>query len=259
VHQGKDPSVRQWLQAFTEQGLHIRYIQSTERGKSTGLNRGLRAVATAFVAIIDDDCFVSRDWVARMDAELHADPERIVTGAVGPAGTDHVLAVNTSQERSVQSRPRLKSDILCGGNFAIPRSVLDRTGLFDETLAAAEDCEFAYRALRAGVRIEFVPDIVVEHWGWRTPEQRAVQYRSYALNHGAFYGKYLRRRDGFIAARLVRHFARSLLSFTLSSLRRDRERMVADRAAVFYLLVGVARGWRSVYHVPRLGDGESRA
>lgn len=261
VHQGHDPAVKQWLHALTRSGLGICYIQSAERGRAAGVNRGIRAARTPFVAITDDDCFVSREWVARMAAELRADPERIVTGRVNAAGGEPVLAVNTNLRRFNQWSPRLKSDVLCGGNVGMARSVLYRIGLFDDDsmVAAAEDCEFAYRALRAGVRIEFVPDIVVEHWGWRTAEQRAAQYRAYALSHGGFYGKYLRQGDGFIAVRLLRHFARSLLSLALASLRRDRERMMADRAHAFNLLIGVARGWRSARGAPRLDAGESRA
>jgi GT2 family glycosyltransferase len=254
VHQGDDPAVRERLQAFAELGLRVRYIPSTERGRAAAVNRGIRAARTPFVAITDDDCFVSHDWVARMSAELRADPERIVTGSVSSAGREPVMAVTTSVQRSLQVRPRLKFDILCGGNVAMARTILDRVGLFDDDamIATAEDCEFAYRALRTGVPIEFIPDIMVEHWGWRTQRARAAQYRSYALSHGGFYGKYLRRRDLFIAARALHHGARTLVYLVVSCARRDRERIAAGRAYAFNLWRGVARGLRSVGRAPRL-------
>lgn len=259
VHQGDNPAVRQRLEAFARSGLRVRYIHSAERGRASGVNCGIRAALTPFVAITDDDCLVSCEWVARMAMELRTDPERIVTGRVDPAGTEPVLAVNTSAQRFTQRRPRLKTDVLCGGNVGMSRSVLQHTGLFDDDslLAAAEDCEFAYRALRAGVRIEFVPDVIVEHWGWRSEGQRAKQYRAYALSHGGFYGKYLRQRDPFIALRAVRHLARTLLSVAVAWVRSDGERLAAASAHLRYLPIGVARGWRSADPVPRLNGSSN--
>jgi GT2 family glycosyltransferase len=91
-------------------------------------------------------------------------------------------------------------------------SVIERIGDFDEDpcLRTAEDAEWAYRALRAGVPIIYAPEVVVRHFGWRDEGKRLVQYKDYARSHGGFYGKYLRQGDWFIALRAVVHHGRAL-------------------------------------------------
>lgn len=254
VHQGEDTSVRGWIDDLVLKGLNIRYISSTERGRARGVNEGIREVRTTFLAITDDDCFVAGDWVVRIAEELRAHPDRIVTGQVLATGNEPVLVVNTRSERSLQLRPRLKFDFLSGGNVAMARAIPEKIGLFDDddALLTAEDCEYAYRALRSGVPIEFVPGIVVEHMGWRTPEQRTHQYRSYALSHGGFYGKYLRRRDPFIALRILRHTSRALLSLVIASIRGEPDRAEASRGQAFTIWRGISRGFRSVKQPPTL-------
>jgi GT2 family glycosyltransferase len=82
VDQGQNDQVRTWLAALESRGIKTLYVPSTERGRSLGLNQGLERVATRFVAITDDDCFVRSDWLENMHASLTRYPEAIVTGQV---------------------------------------------------------------------------------------------------------------------------------------------------------------------------------
>ena len=47
----------------------------------------------------------------------------------------------------------------------------------------------------------YEPDVVLAHFGWRNAGKRVEQYRHYALSHGGFYGKYLRRGELFRPAK----------------------------------------------------------
>lgn len=112
-------------------------------------------------------------------------------------------------------------------------------------MRTAEDAEYAYRALRAGVAISYVPEALVRHAGWRNAAERAEQYRSYGFSQGGFYGTYLRRGDLFIALRTVLHLLRSLRRWCRGAWRGDREMAMNGRAYVTGLLPGLAAGLRS--------------
>jgi GT2 family glycosyltransferase len=246
VHQGEGEHVSTWLDELARRGLRTRYLPSAQRGRASAVNRGIEAARTRFVCVTDDDCFVDREWVAAMHRRLLLAPDSIVTGRV-EAGTDEVLVVVTSPVESVQRRPHLQFDGLSGGNIGLALDLTRRIGLLDEDdcLRAAEDGEYAYRALRAGIPIVYAPEVAVTHMGWRSETERARQYVTYARSHGGFYGKYLRRGDLFIAARASVHHLRALKRWILGRVRGDHEAAANGRAYVLGLLPGILAGWRS--------------
>lgn len=246
VHQGNDPEVAEWAREAPG-GLIVEYVQSDRRGRATGVNTGIARVETRFVAVTDDDCLVDAEWTRRMAAHLRARPDHLVTGRVDAAGDTAPVAVVTSDRPDTQRRPRVRFDRLSGGNMGGALDVLRRIGPLDEDpcLATAEDGEYAYRALRAGVPITYDPTIVVDHVGWRDEGQRERQYRSYARSTAGFHGKYLRQGDLFIALRTVVSLLRSLRRWAIGVIRRDPDRAARGRAYVTELLPGLITGWRS--------------
>jgi len=253
VDQGGGATAERELALLAEHGIGIAYVRSNQRGRAAGVNRGLERVSTALVAITDDDCLVAPEWLAALVARLRHDENQVVTGPVDPTGGDEpVISVRRSRAAAVQRRPRLTHDLLAGGNMGTSHAVLTRVGLLDEDprLAAAEDREWAYRALRAGVPLVYAPEVVVQHAGWRDASQRAAQYASYARSHGAFYGKYLRRGDWYIAARAAVDLARSAAKYTRGLVTRDAEDRVVGRAFLLGLLPGVVAGMRAVSSKP---------
>jgi GT2 family glycosyltransferase len=247
VDQGASEETAVLLEEFRARGLDVRHIRSTQTGRAAGVNRGLELVETRFVAVTDDDCLAAPDWVTSMTARLHENAGAIITGRVDPGEGDVVLAVVTAEAPDTQSRPRLKFDLLSGGNMGMPIELLKRVGMLDEDpcIRAAEDAEFAYRALRAGVRIVYSPDVIVRHMGWRGEGAREAQYRLYARSQGSFFGKYLRRGDAWIALRTLVYLVRSFRRWTLGTLRGDRESARHGRAYFTGLLPGIIAGWRS--------------
>jgi len=248
VEQGSNPDVVSWLKRVQEIGIKVKHILSKQRGRSAGINRGLEQVDTRFVAITDDDCFVGEDWLFNMVNKLRLSPDAVITGRVEAAGED-MLVVVTSTTPSVQSRPRLKFDSMSGGNMGTALAVFRGVGLFEEdpVMATAEDAEWAYRALRKGVSIRYEPDVVVAHFGWRDEDKRGEQYRHYALSHGGFYGKYLRKGDLFILIRVILHFARASRRWFIGRVTGNLESARAGKAYVLGLLPGIVAGSRSKF------------
>lgn len=247
VDQGRRETVHELLHELERRGLDTLWVPSTATGRSSGLNEGLERVTTRFVAITDDDCLVEPDWLEGMLRWLRREPGSIVTGRVEAGEGEVVLAVETSRLPSVQERPSIRFDRMVGGNMGLAMEIVGRIGYFEEDscIRNAEDQEYAYRALRAGTRIIYAPEVAVRHLGWREEQERVAQYRGYARSHGGFYGKYLRRRDLFIAARASFHFLRSLKRWMMGTLRGNEEQAHYGRAYALGLLPGIVAGWRS--------------
>lgn len=246
VNQGPHEKVEGWLQCLQSHGVKVKHIRSNQRGRSAGVNRGLEKVETRFVAVTDDDCFVDANWLENMTKSLRQNPEAIVTGRVEASGED-VLVVVTSTTPATYYKPRLKFDSMSGGNMGTSIGVVKKVGLFDEDscMRTAEDAEWSYRALRKGIPIIYDPEVCLWHYGWRDPAKRAKQYRQYALSHGGFYGKYLRRGDLFILLRAVLHIVRAFRRWINGRRSGDSDLALIGRSYFSYLLPGIVRGFRS--------------
>ena len=227
-------------------GVRTERVISPLRGRAAALNLGIGQVRTAYLAITDDDCVVASDWLGTMRAALLDHGDAIVSGQVMDMGDEAPVAVVLRSEHEIRTKPSLRFDLMVGGNCGMPKAVYDRVGPFDEDprLSLAEDTDYAYRALRKGVRLAFVPDVAVWHYAWRDRGQRDRQFRGYAKSHGAFYGKHLRRRDAFIALRAAIHFTRALRRWVRSSLTGDADMAAHGRAYTLQLLPGIMDGLR---------------
>jgi GT2 family glycosyltransferase len=247
VDQGSSTHVADWVRQLQAAGLDVLHLRSRERGRARGVNRGIEQVHTRFFAVTDDDCLAEPDWMSTMAARLRANPGTIITGRVEAEGESEVVALMTSRTPVTYTRPRLKHDSMSGGNMGAPREVVERVGLLDEdpALAAAEDCEYSYRALRAGIPIIYAPEVVVRHVGWRNPDQRGAQYEVYGRSLAGFLGKYLRRGDAFIGLRLVFHIFRAMRRWLRGMLTGDQETMLNGLGYMKGLWPGLRAGWRS--------------
>jgi len=246
VEQGSNKDVAGWQERVRQVGIPVKHILSTQRGRSAGINRGLEQTQTRFVAITDDDCFVEESWLSNMAAKLQQHPQTVITGRVEAAGEDMVVVV-TSHTPSIQNRPRLKFDSMSGGNMGTSVDIFKKVGLFEEdpVMATAEDAEWAYRALRKGLSIRYEPEVVLAHFGWRDTGKRVVQYRDYALSHGGFYGKYLRRGDLFMLVRAATHLGRALRRWVRGTVNGNAELAMLGKAYCLNLLPGIRAGMRS--------------
>lgn len=247
IDQGNNPTITEWMKEIRQTGIDARHIVSDQRGRAAGINRGVSEIQTRFVAITDDDCFVEVDWLENLAEHLMRHPKAIVTGRVEAAGDDMITVV-TSRTPAVYTRPRLKFDNLSGGNMGTSMEVVKIVGPFDEDtrLKTSEDGDWAYRALRQGIHIHYEPDVVVYHYGWRSPQERLAQYRGYARSHGGFYGKHIRRGDMFILLRAIVHHERALLRCLRGWVRRDPELTSHGWAYLTGLLPGMLSWVRKV-------------
>jgi len=240
IDQGDNPMVADWLHGLEETGIATFHLRSTERSPASARNRGIEHVQTLFVASVDDDCIVEKDWLERMETQLHQHPAAIITGRVEPAGDGIPPNVVTSTVPCVYRRPSVRiSCPLASSNMGFALHTSQRIGPFDGNLPTGEDLDWAYRALRVGIPIIYAPEIVIYHVHWRDKSQMAAVYRAYGWGAGAFYGKHLRRGDWSMLLRTAISLFRAVKSIIIGDLYKDYSLRV-----VTHLLPGLVAGLR---------------
>jgi GT2 family glycosyltransferase len=247
VDQSRDDAVLGLVDDAARLGLDVTRIPSAEQGVAAARNRGLNEATTRFIATIDDDCCALPDWTQRLLDRLLAYPGVVITGRVDPVGAGELPSTIVSVEEAMYHRPLPDRDPLFTGNMAAERSVFERVGPFNEHPAlvpAAEDNEWGYRALTAGVAILYAPEVAVRHLDWRSSAELIATYRRYARGQGGFYGLYLRRGDWFIVRRTLRDVIRGMWLFSRSKLsgKRDITLTQTGGAHLFDLLAGILAG-----------------
>jgi hypothetical protein len=98
--------------------------------------------------------------------------------------------------------------------------------------------------LRAGRGLRHVPELVVRHHHWRTPEELGRLYVDYARSRGMFYAKHLRAGDW----RMLRYLAGEYFAAFKSAVSRpfsDAPRWANESRGVFAGIPrGLWSGWR---------------
>jgi GT2 family glycosyltransferase len=149
-------------------GLDVLRLRSL-RGLSRARNAALPSVTADVVGFPDDDCVYAPDLLARV-AERFADHPALDGLAGRPVAADGRTA-GRWPSRSQRIRPDSVFHTAISHTIFLRRSVVDRVGGFDERLglgsgtpwSSGEEIDFLVRALRAGVRLEYDPSLVVTH------------------------------------------------------------------------------------------------
>lgn len=192
------------------------------RGRGRGVNTGLRLASQPIALITDDDCTVNPDWVGVAAEAMAAAPTGIITGQVLPAGPDPRLVPSTLElPEPREYTGEVRQDVLYGGNMACsPAAVLELGGFDERIRPAAEDCEFCYRWLRSGARLRHVPELVVHHHDWRSPQELGEHYIGYYRGQGMFYAKHLLSGDATMLRFIATECRDYLRSFAVMLIRR---------------------------------------
>jgi glycosyltransferase involved in cell wall biosynthesis len=195
--------IRSWTAAT---GATVQSLVEPRAGKSTAVNRGIRAARGDLLLFTDDDCRLTKNHVSDLLRHASADTEPTLRGGRVELGdvTDLPLTIQTNPHRlrwhrnDVERCAHLGGGVIPGCNMAMSRAVIDRVGQFDERLGPGtripsnEDVDYVYRAFLNGIIIEYVPDMAVAHWhGRKTEDAGRRLIRQYVTGTGALYAKFL--------------------------------------------------------------------
>lgn len=183
----------------------VRYHRSATTGLARAHNIAIAEARTELVAITDDDCEVSADWLPEI-ARAFALHERVgvvfgdVRAAPHDAATGFVPAYARHEAFMARTlRDKTEVDGM-GACMALRRRVWEELGGFDECFGAggpfraANEGEFALRALGAGWFVYETPAVSVVHRGVRSRADARTLVHGYAYGTGAMMAKHIRAR-----------------------------------------------------------------
>ena len=199
----------------------FRSLRSNTRGVSAGRNVAMKQAQGAIIAFTDDDCDVSPGWLEQLVAYFRSYPDVAeICGPVLPvlhdsrAGFIPTYAVERLQKLT---SPWMKwREHGMSANMAFRRDALETIGGWDEVLGsgaplfACTDGDMTYRTLRAGFAVLSVPDVIVEHRGFRSWEQGRPMMRRVGIGIGATFMKHLRLGDIAVLPTLLFEWVRSV-------------------------------------------------
>jgi GT2 family glycosyltransferase len=168
----------------------IDFNQPPDRGVTIGAQRntGVRATNGEAVVFIDCGCIPADGWLERLLAPIAQEGEALAGGPMSRPGGQYNDHQGAPAERYADALPT--------GNLAFRREVFDALDGFDESFAYGSDIDFCWRAGKAGYRIRFVPEAVVDH-DWGTTSRRVRRSFDYGVARARLYRKHRDRiRDG---------------------------------------------------------------
>jgi GT2 family glycosyltransferase len=167
VDSASDPEVQSVTRRFPRVAL---IASPTVLGAGAARNLGARHAKADTLGFIDADCIPGPGWV-------QAALEAVAGGAVLAGGPIldvlpwHFIAASDNRLQFVDfpvRRPAGTHPYLPGTHLAMPRSVFERTGGFEEGPTVAQDVLLtAPVAADHPGKVRFVPGLIVQHWGRR--------------------------------------------------------------------------------------------
>ena len=243
----------------------VRVERPGRLGLSSAVNLGVAVATHDLVLVIHDDVLAEPGWVAGFcEAARHHGPDVLLTGRVvagrgeAPAAFAPALAPGT---RAFVNTAIEQFDMLRPLNMGLHRPLLTSVGGFDFRLGpgtcfpAAEDADFAYRALRSGHAIAFVPDACVTHRAWRAGSSYLALRWAYGYGRGAFYAKHVMAGDRRMLARFGRDVVRRMRRIP-RRVRAEGRRALGDPV---YVAANVAGGLHWVARERARGGTEQAA
>jgi glycosyltransferase involved in cell wall biosynthesis len=201
--------------------LELQQLRSA-RGLSRARNAALADVRGDVVAFPDDDCRYPDDLLERVALRL---ADQRLDGLTGrEVDTDGHSSPSWRTDASKLTRANLWNRAISFTIF-LRASLVARVGAFDEQLglgagtrwSSGEEIDYLVRAVDAGARIEYDPDIVVVHEGTTRPVAEI------GARDGASVG-YILRKHRYPLRTVGGMFGRPVGGAMLALARRDRTR-----------------------------------
>ncbi|MAE61980.1 MAG: hypothetical protein CMJ49_11570 [Planctomycetaceae bacterium] len=157
-----------------------RFVEEPRLGVSNARNRAIQEAHFDLLAFLDDDVQLSPNWITGLLDVFTHHPADVLAGRIElwwgeveepdwltPGIAAHLSALNHGNEVIELTRAAQ----VTGACFAFRREVFDRAGPFrtdlgrtGRNLDAGEETDWVARALDAGCRVFYAPNMMVRHW-----------------------------------------------------------------------------------------------
>lgn len=160
--------------------FNLRIVTETTQGLSYARNRGIRESEGDYIAIIDDDERIAKEFIEAYIELFDTTPDAMAAGGpiVAEYQTRRPRWMSCFTERPIANtmywgdkvREFPKGRVPGGGNMALRRSAVRRYGVFDtslgyvgESLLGGEECDLFERLQIAEAKYYYVPKAVMYH------------------------------------------------------------------------------------------------
>ncbi|HTU02850.1 MAG TPA: glycosyltransferase [Candidatus Sulfotelmatobacter sp.] len=168
---------RDVVTAFVSANPAPRRVVETRQGLDFGRNRAVEEARGDLIVLVDDDILVETDWLAQLVAPFSSENAHkigVVGGEVVPVFPDGIPAWLEGSHRPLGFRsepgPLPPNQAPMGANFAFPKWVFVRFGMFDtrldrqgSRLFGGGDSQMIRRLRTVGLEAWFVPGAKVLH------------------------------------------------------------------------------------------------
>lgn len=181
------------VEGYSQHLPNLRIIEAAEQqGSAYALNIGVRVATGEALLFCDADDVVGEGWVAAMGEGL--------TKYDFVSGPFEIEKLNRSslQMNRVNPQPSGIQEYTYppylphagGGNMGVKRSVFEKVGGFDESMAGLQDTDFCWRVQLAGTKLHAVPQAIL-HVRYRdTPYKLFKQAMHYGEYNVFLYKKF---------------------------------------------------------------------
>lgn len=224
-------------------------LEDSARTPYIARNRGLERASGEVLAFTDADCTPRPDWITQALRALEESEADLVGGKVAftfsdrrDAGECFDSITNLEMERNIRERGVAKT-----GNLIVRRKVVEGIGPFPDHQRSGGDVWWTGKASRAGFRIVYAPDVVVEKPARPLGALLRKQFRVGRGQIGAW------RAEGVGSGALATRLARGFLPPSPGSVRQAiRQRGTPDMEQNLGRIV--VAGWlaRSATNLGRL-------
>ena len=155
-------------EATVNSSPHSRLLFEAKPGSYIARNRGISVAQGEVIAFTDSDCVPSLDWLDQgVDAITRNSNMGFIAGHINVFPRNTEAPTIAEQYEMVRAFP-IKENVEkyhfgVTGNLFTLRNVIDRVGLFDETLKSSGDSDWCERVYAQGYNIVYAEGVCVNH------------------------------------------------------------------------------------------------
>lgn len=204
IDQSPDKKTNEIVEKYLLVDKRVRYLAMATAGKTKALNYGVSNCKTDIIAMTDDDCRISKDWIEKIAATFKDYPDLgLLFGSVTSVSYDVTKGIIHTYLPSGKRFFKLNSRFTnsgIGANIVVRENVFYAVGGFDEKLGAgnpitAYEYDFFYRVKKKGFAVGVLPSLKVVHCGLKRFEDLPELGIRGVIGQSAICCKYIRCGD----------------------------------------------------------------